>query len=234
VLMTPTHYVFTNLGDSRTLLCRDGRLGFQTRDHKPTLPQERQRIRNAGGYVINARVDGGLAISRAFGDFDYKMRSDLSSLQQKVGGDAGSGHMAEGLVDGSVAQGLEGDRGPTSCLHILPSPFPLPCLANRLIPQVLADPEVTVMTRDYAQDDFILLACDGIFDVMSNVTCIKFVQTKLKKNPTNPKAACCALLKRCLELGSRDNMSAVLVLFNKAYEPVMVAAKMARSDAQVG
>lgn len=83
--MTPTHFIFSNLGDSRTLLCRQGRLAFQTRDHKPTLPQERQRIRNAGGYVINARVDGGLAISRAFGDFDYKMRSDLSPLQQKVG-----------------------------------------------------------------------------------------------------------------------------------------------------
>jgi serine/threonine protein phosphatase PrpC len=97
----------------------------------------------------------------------------------------------------------------------------------------LADPEVTVMSRDYDKDDFILLACDGIFDVMSNVTCIKFVQTKLKKNPTNPKSVCCALLKRCLELGSRDNMSAVLVLFNKSFEPTMVAAKMARSDAQV-
>eukprot|EP00045_Choanoeca_perplexa_P006596 m.56904 g.56904 ORF g.56904 m.56904 type:complete len:480 (+) comp13696_c0_seq1:176-1615(+) len=181
VLMTPTHYVFTNLGDSRTLLCREGRLGFQTRDHKPTLPQERQRIRNAGGYVINARVDGGLAISRAFGDFDYKMRSDLPPLHQKV----------------------------------------------------LADPEVTILARDYAKDDFVLLACDGIFDVMSNVTCIKFIQTKLKKTPNNPKSVCSALLKRCLELGSRDNMSAILVLFNKGFQPNVVAVKMARSDTQV-
>lgn len=94
---------------------------------------------------------------------------------------------------------------------------------------MLADPEVTVLTRDYEHDDFVLLACDGIFDVMSNVTCIKFIQAKLKKTPTNPKAVCSALLKRCLELGSRDNMSAVLVLFNKAYEPLGVQTKLVSS-----
>eukprot|EP00730_Choanoeca_flexa_P011940 TRINITY_DN2956_c0_g1_i1.p1 TRINITY_DN2956_c0_g1~~TRINITY_DN2956_c0_g1_i1.p1 ORF type:complete len:559 (+),score=136.00 TRINITY_DN2956_c0_g1_i1:143-1819(+) len=181
VLMTPTHYVFANLGDSRTLLCRQGKLAFQTRDHKPTLPEERQRIRNAGGYVINARVDGGLAISRAFGDFDYKQRTDLPPLRQKV----------------------------------------------------IAAPQVTVLDRDYANDDFVLLACDGIFDVMSNQTCVKYVQGKLKRNPTNPKAACVALLKRCLELGSRDNMSACLVLFNKDHQPQSVQAKLSRSEAQV-
>jgi hypothetical protein len=62
VLLTPTHFVFANVGDSRTLLCRAGRVAFETQDHKPNLPDERQRIRDAGGFVLNARVDGGLGM----------------------------------------------------------------------------------------------------------------------------------------------------------------------------
>ena len=34
--------------------------------------------------VIRDRVDGGLAVSRALGDFDYKQRSDLPPTKQKV------------------------------------------------------------------------------------------------------------------------------------------------------
>ena len=42
------------------------------------------RIQAAGGKVMDGRVDGGLALSRAFGDYEYKMRSDLPPLRQKV------------------------------------------------------------------------------------------------------------------------------------------------------
>ena len=45
---------------------------FSTIDHKPTNPEERERIINAGGVVLTARINGSLAVSRALGDFDYK------------------------------------------------------------------------------------------------------------------------------------------------------------------
>ena len=45
---------------------------FSTLDHKPTNPEERQRIQNAGGVVLTQRINGSLAVSRALGDFDYK------------------------------------------------------------------------------------------------------------------------------------------------------------------
>lgn len=77
-----------NLGDSRTLLCRFApfliyvislELSFRnfepvllTQDHKPTREDEARRIREAGGFVINNRVMGELAVSRAFGDVDFK------------------------------------------------------------------------------------------------------------------------------------------------------------------
>jgi serine/threonine protein phosphatase PrpC len=41
-------------------------------DHKPTREDEAKRIRDAGGFVINNRVMGELAVSRAFGDVDFK------------------------------------------------------------------------------------------------------------------------------------------------------------------
>lgn len=62
-----------NIGDSRTVLGRKNGDGEYTavactQDHKPTNELERKRIEAAGGMVQLARVDGQLALSRAFGD----------------------------------------------------------------------------------------------------------------------------------------------------------------------
>ena len=37
---------------------------FETKDHKPTDPHERQRITRHGGYIQMNRVNGNLALSR--------------------------------------------------------------------------------------------------------------------------------------------------------------------------
>ncbi|CAE7781426.1 unnamed protein product, partial [Symbiodinium sp. CCMP2456] len=73
--------LLANLGDSKALIYRD-RGSFEhlveTCDHKPDVPFEKKRIRAAGGYVLPrddenpARVDGVLAMSRAFGNFRFK------------------------------------------------------------------------------------------------------------------------------------------------------------------
>ena len=44
-------------------------LKFTTEDHKPMDAEERKRIYETGGFVRYNRVNGNLALSRAFGDF---------------------------------------------------------------------------------------------------------------------------------------------------------------------
>jgi serine/threonine protein phosphatase PrpC len=64
-----------NIGDSMTIIL-DKETGYEpkffTTDHKPILPNESDRIKRCGGIVNNNRVDGLLAVSRAFGDSEYK------------------------------------------------------------------------------------------------------------------------------------------------------------------
>lgn len=64
--------IIGNVGDSRTMLVRGGKIVFVTSDHKPLNPEEKARIEEAGGWVRMNRVDGDLAVSRAFGDGQFK------------------------------------------------------------------------------------------------------------------------------------------------------------------
>ena len=58
-----------NIGDSRCVLSRSGRAVDMSDDHKPEDEPELQRIVKAGGKVtMDGRVNGGLNLSRAFGE----------------------------------------------------------------------------------------------------------------------------------------------------------------------
>jgi serine/threonine protein phosphatase PrpC len=154
-----------NIGDSRAVL---GKLNpdntFTTitlsHDHKPTDPQERDRIVAAGGMVQIGRVDGQLALSRAFGDRALKVP-------------------------------MHGDRSAR---------------------KVCAVPDIIVETAK--PGDFLFIACDGIYesDVFSRESVVEFIASKLKQ--TDDLAQICAqVLDACLNRGSKDNMTAVLIQF---------------------
>lgn len=58
-----------NAGDSRCVVCRDGKAVDMSIDHKPEDEPEQKRINNAGGKVtFDGRVNGGLNLSRALGE----------------------------------------------------------------------------------------------------------------------------------------------------------------------
>jgi Leucine-rich repeat (LRR) protein/serine/threonine protein phosphatase PrpC len=66
-----TLYV-ANVGDARCVLCTEGKGQRLSVDHTPKVAEEQQRVREAGGFVTSdGRVNGRLAVSRAFGDISF-------------------------------------------------------------------------------------------------------------------------------------------------------------------
>lgn len=162
-----------NLGDSRALVCRDGRAVELSLDHKPDRADEAERIESAGGFVSFRRVLGRLAVSRAFGDEEYKALPDAN------GGEAGK-------------------------------------------PLVIADPEIR-LERIRPEDEFLLMACDGLFDVFSSQEAVDFVHGRLSAMPPNeqdPLRAVHDIVHEAIhERRSRDNVTALLVTFKRALTP---------------
>jgi len=75
---------------------------------------------------------------------------------------------------------------------------------------VSPDPDVTCKERNLDSDNFIVVACDGIYDVMNNEEIAEFCQDRIESSPdedTVPET----LLHLCLNKGSRDNMSAIII-----------------------
>ena len=73
-----------SVGDSKCIISCQGIAQELSIDHLPTNPDEFLRIKRAGGFVNHDRVNGSLAMSRAFGDFIFKQNEDLSAEDQAV------------------------------------------------------------------------------------------------------------------------------------------------------
>lgn len=61
-----------NAGDTRVVLCRGARALRLSYDHRGSDLYERQRVNNCGGIIMNNRVNGMLAVTRALGDLYMK------------------------------------------------------------------------------------------------------------------------------------------------------------------
>lgn len=66
-----TLYV-ANVGDTRIVLCRNGIAHRLSRDHNCRDANEVERVRSAGGVILNSRVNGTLAVTRAIGNISTK------------------------------------------------------------------------------------------------------------------------------------------------------------------
>jgi len=84
-------------GDSRAILYRDNKARRLTRDHCPTVPEERKRIKECGGTVTSDsigrhQVNGRLCMSRSIGDLELKDQGvtcepDINQMKIKHGKD---------------------------------------------------------------------------------------------------------------------------------------------------
>src|SRR3990172_8315701 len=75
-----------NVGDTRSIIFNDNRVISVTKDHKPHYKSECDRIKKADGIVqkwntiyrlTTPLLGGGIAISRALGDFEFKFNKDI-------------------------------------------------------------------------------------------------------------------------------------------------------------
>ncbi|KAJ3011414.1 Protein phosphatase 2C 1 [Thoreauomyces humboldtii] len=141
-----------NAGDARAVLCRNGTAVRLSYDHKGSDPAEARRIMESGGFVMNNRVNGVLAVTRSLGDI---------SMKEWV---IGSPYTTETVLD--------------------------------------------------ENDSFLILACDGIWDVCSDQTA-----TDLIHGTMDPQQASDDLLDYALDNFSTDNLSVMIVRIDQQYVP---------------
>ncbi|CAN6163576.1 unnamed protein product [Urochloa humidicola] len=86
-----------------------------------------------------------------------------------------------------------------------------------------AEPEV--MTTDLTEEDeFLIMGCDGIWDVFRSQNAVDFARRKLQEH--NDPAACCKeLVDEAIKRNSGDNLSVVVVCFNSRPPPVLTAPR---------
>jgi serine/threonine protein phosphatase PrpC len=93
---------------------------------------------------------------------------------------------------------------------------------------VIAVPDVIVHAR-CPEDAFVVAACDGVWDVMTNDDVAKFVAERVEHHVSSGNAVTAAilptvgdeLLVECLNRGSADNMSVVVVALSKTADRVL-------------
>jgi protein phosphatase 2C family protein 2/3 len=169
-LVGQTEVTVVNCGDSRVFKCRQGVCVPLTRDHKPESPRERRRIEAAGGRVVKIgpchRIDCGLNLSRALGDFEYK-DPKLAPEDQKV---SPCGDVQSAEID--------------------------------------------------ADDEFLCVACDGLYELMTWQSVCDFIHTRIKRGmPLNSIAealldACCSPNMAATGGLGTDNETVIIVKFD--------------------
>lgn len=158
--------VVANAGDSRCVISRNGQAYNLSKDHKPDLEVEKERILKAGGYVQCGRVNGTLNLARAIGDMELKKDKSLPA-EEKI---------------------------------------------------LTANPDIRTVDLD-DDDEFIVLACDGIWDCMSSQQLVDFVREQLNSE-TKVSVVIERVFDRCIAPSAGgvgcDNMTMILVQFKKS------------------
>lgn len=155
-------------------------------------------------YILCANAGDSRAIYRTGGktkrlSFDHK--PNLDPEQDRI--EAAGGYVSMKRVDGdlAVSRGL-GDFRYKDNNELPPDRQKVSCM-----------PEFVCVDRSPEKDEFILLACDGIWDVVSSEECSDMVQKILDEGENDIGTACEEVLDLCLEKNSKDNMTALMVAF---------------------
>ncbi|RZC84830.1 hypothetical protein C5167_047617 [Papaver somniferum] len=223
-LISTDQIIVANCGDSRAVLSRGGTAIPLSQDHRPDRTDEMERVEAAGGRVINwngYRVLGVLATSRSIGDHylkPYVISVPEVTITSRTESDEFVILASDGLWDvmsndmacNIARKCLEGD--------------------HYLKPYVISVPEVTITSRTES-DEFVILASDGLWDVMSNDMACNIARKCLEgrvarkfassasastsNHTSNAALAAAVLAELAMAKGSKDNISVVVVELKK-------------------
>ncbi|KAK8803408.1 hypothetical protein WA158_001102 [Blastocystis sp. Blastoise] len=84
---------------------------------------------------------------------------------------------------------------------------------------VSSRPDVYIEERT-SEDNFLILACDGIWDVMPSPAQTIELLKDLFESYEDPKDALSEFLEICLKEGSKDNMTIMIIFLNKPPTPI--------------
>ena len=219
-----------NLGDSRAVLSRDGIAVELSRDHKPNRPDERERIEMSGGWVTESLE---LDVSRLW-RLNPRLL-DAKAIPQELAGSK-VGFVKVHRLNGELC--VSRAFGDAECKGELKHEF---WEDHSFTADVMScEPEVLTIERQ-AADEFLIIACDGLWDVFESQEAVDYVGSRLKhyraqsstdrlvrsveETPTGKshpvlggglpditKRASQDLVNEALTRGSQDNISIVLVI----------------------
>ncbi|CAO2841090.1 unnamed protein product [Amaranthus hypochondriacus] len=87
-----------------------------------------------------------------------------------------------------------------------------------------AEPELKLITLT-KEDEFLIIGCDGIWDVFSNQNAVDFVRRRLQKH-NDVKLCCKELVEEAMKRDAMDNLTVVMISFHLDPPPAVVPQKM--------
>ena len=154
--------------------------------------------------VWQGRVLGQLAVSRAFGDFGFKYLN--SSTTSSVTIPAGVNAKKQAEAGSSEVLGA----APT---HVAAAATVATASTQEPQPIVSCVPEVRAVMLQQV-DQFVVLGCDGLFDVMSSQAVVDFVRLHKMYPDRIQQVAEALTLHAIREKGSEDNTTCLIVLLH--------------------
>ena len=206
-----------NVGDSRVVLCRAGGQCVElTSDHKPSRPDEAARVRAAGGFILHKRVMGELAITRAFGDKSFKM-GIKAMLEEEAD------ELTRGLSESEQARDLtaplvSAEPEIASMVSQIDDNALYRRLPIRELTYSISSPNLAPQVLGHG-DEFLLLACDGLFDVFRSQDAIALARQELIAHRGEPAEVARIVSDQAIRVRrSRDNVSILIIVLRPFWE----------------
>ena len=200
-LITPDTIYCANSGDSRAILVnKAGKVTELSHDHKVTSPREQARIAKLGlsNQVRDGRLFGVLAVSRSFGDVALKVRQTQALEDHQHHTAAAAAAVAAEPSATPPAEGVAGGEGEGE---------------GEGKAALIAVPEV-MRVRVRSEDEFVVVASDGVWDVLSSQKVLNFVRRRLLAHRCAQRAAN-ELVEEAINMGSHDNTSELVVMLHQ-------------------